>query len=238
MAEQEPCSYCAEIRGINEDSYFLSEVAASLKKPSRYLFTSKTFLVFPSVGALVPGHLLIAPKRHITAMAHLSKDELYELNGVISELRYLLSKIYNKNLVLMEHGTRFDRCSSGACVSHAHIHILPSEISLSNLIHGNKMSIKIDQLDHILTLNKDYLLYSDDCKTYYYNEAENVPSQYFRAEIFKASKLSGHWNWVIDHRIEIMNQTIEDIIRFVTNIDKSQSPIKWLKETPLCLSSN
>lgn len=233
MTENESCSYCAEINGNAEESFFLSEVAASLDIHSRQLFTSETFLIFPSVGALVPGHFLIVPKKHITAMAYLDKRELHELEGVISELKNLLLRIYKTKMVLMEHGSTYDRCSSGACVSHAHFHILPNEIKLSNSIHVDKEKIRISQLDHILHLNTDYLLYSDDCKSFYFSKAENFPSQYFRKAIFQASELKGHWNWTLDQRIEIMRQTIDDMAQFIAKIDKKQSKQKWLQETSL-----
>lgn len=232
MTENDSCSYCAEINGNTKESFFLSEVAALLDVNSRQLFTSKTFLIFPSVGALVPGHLLIAPKRHITAMAHLDREELQELEGVISEISDFLFKIYNKKLVLMEHGSTHDRCSSGACVSHAHFHILPNEIKLSNSIQVDKEKIRISQLDQVLHLNTDYLLYSDDCKYFYFCEAKNFPSQYFRKVIFQASELKGHWNWILDQRIEVMRQTIDDMAQFIAKIDKKQSKQKWLQETP------
>jgi len=230
MSIVESCSYCSEINGIVENSYFLSEIAPSLDIQSRYLFTSKTFLVFPSVGALVPGHLLIAPKRHITAMANLNIDELSELKGVINELKKLLSIIYDEKIVLMEHGTLNSRISSGACVDHAHIHILPSNVMLSHSINEEKKAISIAQLNNIKYIENDYLLYSDDCENYFYSVVKKITSQYFRKVIFDNGNLEGHWNWVIDHRIQTMVVTIDDIVSFVASTDLPVLSGKWLQK--------
>lgn len=216
MISREPCSYCAEMRGDVEGSFFLSEVAIRLGLNKRELLTSKTFLVFPSVGALVPGHILIVPKRHITAMAHLTESELTELKDLVKFLAKMLAEIYGKKIILMEHGTLLNRCNSGACVSHAHFHLMPCEISLLHFVQFNRIKVDIDKLNRE-QIKIDYLLYSDDCDSFFYSEADSIISQYFRKEIFERMNLTGYWNWVIDQRINEMMQTIVDIQKYLEN---------------------
>ncbi|MDT4328800.1 HIT family protein [Methylomonas sp. MED-D] len=218
MISKNSCSYCAEMQGDVEGSFFLSEVAISLGVSKRDLLTSKSFLVFPSVGALVPGHILIAPKRHITAMARLMEPELTELKDLVKFLAGILSEIYGKKIILMEHGTLFDRCYSGACVSHAHFHLMPSEISLLDFVQFNRIKVDIDKLNRE-QIKIDYLLYSDDCDSFFYSEADSIISQYFRKEIFERMNLTGYWNWVIDQRINEMMQTIVDIQKYLEQPD-------------------
>lgn len=214
-----------------DNSYFLSEVADKIELKSRYLFSSNSFLVFPSIGALVAGHVLIIPKHHITAMAFLDANQSLELEEVIEEIGVLLRKIYRKNIIAMEHGVIDENRAS--CVSHAHIHMLPIDVNLVELINKEKKKISLKQLLEFRERKDDYLLSTNDLKTYYLCDLGELPSQFLRKIIFDASNLTGSWNWKYDNRIELLKQTIDDIAAEINNLDIRESYKKLLQSTLL-----
>ena len=231
--ELDVCSYCAELKKQKSGSYFLREVADKIGLRSRYLFTTKTFLVFPSVGALTAGHLLIIPRDHITAMAYLNNDQLFELAGVIEEVGALLYKIYKTPPIAMEHGVINELTSTGACVDHAHIHIMPLKFDLVGSVNKRKKKINLSELLDEKDRDGDYLIYTNDLKEYYVSDLGVLPSQYLRKLIFDRCGLYGSWNWKEDNRAEIILKTVNDISsQYVKFIDNKLSN-KWLQPTLL-----
>lgn len=233
MKLSDNCSYCSEMHGDHVNSYFLSEISGAIGLKSRYLFKSDSFIVFPSVGALTPGHLLIAPKQHITAMALLEDAQVAELNSIITELKDILYHIYNVNILAMEHGVLYESTSTGACVNHAHIHIMPSDVDLLSAIQTEKHEILISQIQRLVELNDDYLLITNECKQYFYSKMGDCPAQYLRKVIFNSAGLEGSWNWRNDCRLPVMKKTIEDISTFITNTGSDYFNFETLIPTAL-----
>ncbi len=209
------CSYCAELNSLTEESYFLLLISDLFKNKSRYLFESKDFIVFPSVGTLVPGHVLVVPKRHTTAMAYLDKREVSNLKTIIQFLSNILGKIYDKNIICMEHGAVKLTHSTGICVDHAHIHLLPTNLPIIKQIHFKMNKIGLQELRNLQKMCNEYILVSQGIENLFFSVVDRIPSQFLRKIFFDAEKLSGDWNWREDQRINLMQQTINDINQYM-----------------------
>jgi len=81
-----------------------------------------------SIGALIPGWVLIIPKAHNVSMKdlYITKDFIDFTNNML----HTMSSIYSEPFVAFEHGP--NKCGSNtACgTNHAHLHLLPYNTSL------------------------------------------------------------------------------------------------------------
>ena len=69
----------------------------------RILYKSDNFVVFPSLGQIVEGHLLIASREHYIAMGEIPSKFYSELNSVCQKARRVLTENYESPL-FFEHG--------------------------------------------------------------------------------------------------------------------------------------
>ncbi len=89
-------------------------------------YESESFIVFLDIRPLLPGHSLVAPKRHTLYITELNDKELIELRDLLG---YVLPKLlraygadsYNLSINGGEH--------AGMVVRHLHIHIVPRSAS-------------------------------------------------------------------------------------------------------------
>ena len=87
------------------------------------MFESDNFVVFPSLGQIVEGYLLIAPKKHYIGVSGIPKELYPELEEVCKKVRNKLSEVYCVPL-FFEHGPHKES-KGGCCIDHAHIHAVP-----------------------------------------------------------------------------------------------------------------
>ncbi len=91
-----------------------------MAKPIYY--ESGRFIVFLDKRPLLPGHSLIAPKRHVLYLTELNKSEMLELRELLG---YMLPRLlraygadsYNISVNAGEH--------AGMAVEHLHLHVVP-----------------------------------------------------------------------------------------------------------------
>jgi ATP adenylyltransferase len=94
------------------------------------LFESPNFIVLPSLGALVEGWLLIAPKKHFICMGALPDSLIEEMNGIKRILCSALQGYYGQ-VCAFEHGPSRPSCEVGCGVDHAHLHVVPVSFDLA-----------------------------------------------------------------------------------------------------------
>src|SRR5690348_7299895 len=102
----ETCPYCTD-KSVTE----------------RTIIEDKYAKAFPTYIPIVPGHLLIVPKRHVATYGELTADEIQSIFGVLREkLEKALVKLFDAegfNYAWNEGGV------AGQSVRHFHLHILP-----------------------------------------------------------------------------------------------------------------
>lgn len=108
-------------------------VDQSMSRPTeicdRPVANSEHFIVLPSLGALVPGWVLVVPRRPILNLGALNEIERADLDALVHYLRNVLSSVTN-DVFEFEHGPQ-DRDSSVGCgVDQAHLHLVPLPFDL------------------------------------------------------------------------------------------------------------
>ena len=114
------CDFCDERLGKNT----IYNKIYGIK--NRTVFETENYWVFPSIGQIREGHLLIATKKHVNSIGHLNKPLTDELNNLILMLHDFYEKMYGLDMMCFEHGVLNDDGNQGGCgIYHMHLHLLP-----------------------------------------------------------------------------------------------------------------
>jgi diadenosine tetraphosphate (Ap4A) HIT family hydrolase len=90
--------------------------------------------LLPTVGMMVPGYLLVTTQEHVLSMGDLGARHLEDLGPWLDEVRSILAPRFGEYLTF-EHGSSVaDR--TGACIEHAHLHLIPLAEQLSERLRS------------------------------------------------------------------------------------------------------
>lgn len=117
-----------------ETHRFRTIVAQEAYSPNREfwdtpLFESESFIALPSVGALVPGWLLVVPRNEILSFAQLPARLFWELERFVEGVVFAVQAQFGP-VALFEHGASRPTSAVGCGVDYAHLHIVPVAIDL------------------------------------------------------------------------------------------------------------
>jgi ATP adenylyltransferase len=194
------CAICCQIAG-QKDGDLLAELIGSEKEyVRRIILESEHFVVFPSIGPLKVGHVILCPKLHYPSFACLPGMFEDEYQAVKTRLSELLEATFGEKVHLFEHGTDA-WCSRIPCsVEHAHQHFIPTNANVWDTLYSDiewrYISLDISSLERVTT-GREYLLYhSPEDFTLIAIAPENgFESQYIRRVFANALGKSEQWNW-------------------------------------------
>lgn len=97
----------------------------------RLIVMSDKAFAFPAKMPIVPGHVLVCPKRIVKVFEDLTDDEVRELFKLIFDLKIALKKTFGAegfNIAWNEGEL------AGQTVSHLHIHIVPRTLNDKGIV--------------------------------------------------------------------------------------------------------
>jgi ATP adenylyltransferase len=177
---------------------------------------TKGLLAVPSVGALVPGWLLVLPKEH-----HLSYgtaiEKHPELELELAKLASFWESFYGP-LTWFEHGPKEPGSDVGCSVDHAHMHLVPLG-PLSLLERGQALSedITFEPVDGLpcitsaLEHDRSYLYLRLPDSSQWLAESNSIPSQYFRRIIAAEQGRPSEWDWKQFPRHELIRDIVAKV---------------------------
>lgn len=205
------CDYCDEQKGIKTVYH---EIYGGI---SRIVFKTKNFIVFPCLGQLREGHLLIASKAHINAIGMLPDDLMQEIDALILQIGQFFREVYHQEVLCFEHGVLGDEGANGGCgIYHLHLHLLPATHKEFSTVldhvknHNANQLFKAQEImdtRRCVALQNTYvfLAYGNEGglqESYLITNADNYfVSQYMRRIV---SEILGKldWNWRDNQHIE------------------------------------
>lgn len=173
---------------------------------------STSFLAVPSLGALVPGWLLLVPKNESACLAHLTPSQALELKVFAARLTEKVGSIYGP-VVQFEHGATSSGSATGCGVDHAHLHLVPIDhnaFKASVAEEGRKLDLRwfAGDLPTQASDELDYLWYSVGLETRFAYPAHPV-SQFFRRCVARALGVPDVWNYREYPQHDVVKSTIE-----------------------------
>jgi diadenosine tetraphosphate (Ap4A) HIT family hydrolase len=197
--EPEHCSLCAELSGEGDPLHVRMIASAP---PSRVLAETANFVVVPSLGPLATGHVMVVPRRHRLAVLAMPAAQVIECEGLVDRCVRRLKALYRSNVVVFEHGSaRGAEGYSGACVEHAHLHVVPGPREFVARAQRDfapwEAAMNLRDLD-APSSDEAYLLVGCDPGRFAYHLHRRpgpVPSQFLRQLYACLVGRSDAWDW-------------------------------------------
>ncbi len=181
-------------------------------KLSEPLYSNEHCQIIPDISPLLPGHVLIIPYEHIEGIARCSEAVFA---SVLEAVDVALSK-YGYCATIFEHGALHDE-NAGSSISHAHIHVVPGEIDLTELIEDS-LSLKpvpfhYRQLNAAFLKDKAYLFIQSNLSSMgacYY--VQTLPRQYLRGLILRKLGQPPFFDWEVNAGTRDTNRAVAETI--------------------------
>ncbi len=212
------CGLCSEVMDLcNSNNFFLLNIEIfPTGTKSRVLFESENFMVIPSVGCFVEGYLLVITKEHHISGISLNEERVAELEYIVNIIKHVIKNIYNKSVVLFEHGGSDLKNGSAKSITHFHLHVVPvdREIDLGKHMNNAKMVdvggfYKFNRwLDRDSFENYIYFISESQNVIYF---AEKFESQLLRKALASNLNCEEYWDWRKYEFLPEMISTIDSI---------------------------
>ena len=174
------CDFCAEFNGLPGDLYN-SLIGAG--GPSRIVLTEGNLVAAPSLGEIVPYHLLVIPTYHVTSILNLEPGDRASFAKLVRHICGTFEPVFGEKPVLFEHGDpKGTDVFNGQCVAHAHFHILPKHVDLLSAVRADRPLLASVSLDEIGAVTDEaYVAVMDDEEVLHLFSSKDAPRQYLRA---------------------------------------------------------
>ncbi len=182
---------------------------------AREIYQDQHFVVVAALGQMVEGWLLIIPRIHCTSISTLPEQFQKVFSEITDRVRSKLQEIYG-SVILFEHGSISQNGTAGACIEHAHLHVVPGNLDLQSSLSA---AFELTPIPNMSTLwlsppKQDYLYYETDNKECLLIQPNNpLPCQYFRRLVAEAIGCPDNWDW----RTNIGTQTVRSVTEMLQN---------------------
>jgi len=188
------CDFCKELSN-NRMLYIEKKNNNDSNMDSRFIINYKDIYVFPSLGELERGHLLIVPKEHILSFSKLSELRKIKMKKLIKVLIRKYIELYNQHPIFFEHGDIDYGMGGGQSIKHAHLHILPRSIDLCDEIRKHlKHVLTIPRISFNFSREQSYILFIDSSENSHYFVG-NAQSQLLRKLYAECIGKGKDWDW-------------------------------------------
>jgi diadenosine tetraphosphate (Ap4A) HIT family hydrolase len=188
------CPFCAIVDdGVSPVWRYLFPDAAD----SEVVWSSDLFTVALDTAPIVEGHLLLISNDHITSLAGNIHEAAAMLEDAKAAAENLVSEVYG-DFTYFEHGALSFTRHAGACVDHAHLHILPGSYNILADISRDYPELKRYSCyeDALRDLARTpYLLFGTSNIGVYGVSAPVCSTQYLRKLVSFRAKVTDKWNW-------------------------------------------
>ena len=108
----------AEKSGKGSDIFCSGEIRKGIVYESEHTF------VLCDIAPVMPGHVLLIPRRHVYDMADLGEEEFLDFFEVLRKVRPVMLKLYSDSSGSYDMTAQIGEYS-GRSVRHFHMHIIP-----------------------------------------------------------------------------------------------------------------
>lgn len=191
------CALCAQAAG-DPRMDILHRLVGSPGQYRRNALDLEGFVAFPSIGALIDGHVLLVPRRHTRSFAELGDPAATRLAIARLEAK-VCSAVGERPVHLFEHGNATHSDRVACSVEHAHIHVVPTEVDPLAFIDAPLEWETLDDEEALAThvAGREYLRYRSPAGGWLVaiTDDKPIPSQLLRRAFATALGAGDRWNW-------------------------------------------
>jgi diadenosine tetraphosphate (Ap4A) HIT family hydrolase len=199
--EPDDCPFC---RGSDS-----SVALFAISQPLR----GSDVVLTPALGMLMPGYLLGVTRHHVSSFAQYDEDQLRKIEERLSHAeQYMSNKAGYDSYFRFEHGSdAVDACrpGAGACISHAHQHLIPDE-QVAEAILASLPWERLSDFTDLTSLRGEPYVYFGHKDEHYAVRNPRLPSQWARRKIGEIRAIE-HWDWATYNGARELMQTFFDL---------------------------
>ena len=208
--EEPDCTFCRSLPGVG-----LNPITAPSAPVDQILSVGPHVVLTPTLGTLVPGYLMVVTGENLTSMGALGPSRLPALESWLTSRLSQLEPVFGKYLVF-EHGSGKSRrdAPSGACIIHAHLHLVPANDALIT-------SLRQALAWRPLASFSDLASFADRNYTFLESEAGmfietgiDLPGQWIRRQVARSIGRSGQYDWGVFSGEEELQETLSRMPQF------------------------
>lgn len=191
------CELCREIA--------LAGTAVTMKmeeKPSgfsRLVRRASIVDVLAGLGGIIPGYMLVIPRRHIGSVGELSESEITHVFDTAWTMAERVTSAFGGSAVLVEHGSSGDIDTVGrACIEHAHIHIFPLDSGIEPnrfVAPGSSVIHDLAALNETARAKQNYYYCAWNRHEALFSVEPKVPNQHARRIWAELLGKPEEWDW-------------------------------------------
>jgi diadenosine tetraphosphate (Ap4A) HIT family hydrolase len=200
------CSLCAELD--EQEGRFYPDRFPTARHRSRVFERDDRLALLPTLGPLTDAHVIVVPVEHVLSLGAAGSAILEDAARVVERFEALVGRV-----LIFEHGSAGRGERAGACIDHAHVHLLtlpegvpipppPAEFEWNPLP-------RLAELGDVVCASPSYMLFGTADKLVWAAAPEATPSQFLRRHVHRALRGAGSWDWRIDPRIEMLDAIVD-----------------------------
>ncbi|MFA4999603.1 MAG: hypothetical protein WC519_02680 [Parcubacteria group bacterium] len=208
------CVFCSLVNQIDKE--------LCSKPENTVLYENDLVLIKPALGMSIPNYLMVVSKQHINGFAELDSCNLFRLEGLLDRICDEYHKIIGTYPIFFEHGS-LPKGRHPLSITHAHLHIIPINISRDNL---EKLfdELELGLQSTIVSLHnmkhKDYWMYRSENKHYYMSHSiKDAPRSCFIKLVAQQAGYDNSYEWrdSKSNRYSDIKKTIETFKKLKLN---------------------
>lgn len=200
-----PCPYCSNISGVGQ-----RPPDSTARTPfDTALAIGETTVLVPTVGVIVPGYLLAVTREHVLSFAQLPGESLRAVERWLEQLLPTLSESFGEYLVF-EHGSGGWRkqAGSGACLVHAHLHLIPGFSHMTSLLARDLCASRLESLEQLTAMSNDNYVLMGRPDHWYATEKIDLPGQWIRRRVAAELGRPDEYDWAVFPGDDELAQTL------------------------------
>jgi diadenosine tetraphosphate (Ap4A) HIT family hydrolase len=177
----------------------IQEISNPANPEDEIIDESENFYAKAALGHFVFGYTLIISKEHFVSYAHLPEHLFPELEAFRDNVLDKLHSICQHPISTMEHGA-INRCHrGGACIDHAHLHLMPLAEDLQPILSKRFSFGELGSIGELRCLKEaqiPYLYYQrEGLRGHAVQLSQDVPSQLLRRIACQELGQPELWDW-------------------------------------------
>jgi diadenosine tetraphosphate (Ap4A) HIT family hydrolase len=190
----------------------IQEISNPSNPEDEIIDESENFYAKAALGHFVFGYTLIISKEHLPSFAYVPEHLFPELEAFRNNVLDKLHNICQHPITIMEHGA-LNRCQrAGACIDHAHLHLMPLAADLypdlSERFSFGELG-SISEVRRFKDAQVPYLYYQrEGLRSHGVGLSQAVPSQMLRQIACQALGTPELWDW--------RNRPLRDVLQRFT----------------------
>ncbi|MGW4115089.1 HIT family protein [Actinosynnema sp. NPDC004786] len=217
--------FCEEISGATDTAF---NHFYEGNPPSRRVHSTENFEIMVDMSPLTIGHLLLLPKKHYLSFAQVLGAYSDETEGLLERVVALYTETFQRQPLIMEHGSGADQ-ESHACITHAHLHLLPVDgTAMDDLLLRDDLAYK--DLESITELamspwpESNYFLRFFDRRCRVYLPTVRQKRQYLRSVAGAILSIEDpEWDYAVVMRKEDLRSTMKMVAHWSDRLSHSHS---------------